>query len=69
MSRKVLGFVPIYEIAEGALATAAFVMCAECHSPIRSMGGPFAEALCIDCTENTIKEINDGVHDERPTQN
>ena len=60
MTKKILGFVPVYPIADGALATAAFVTCCECRDPIRGMGGPFAEALCIDCTEEKIKEINEG---------
>ena len=52
--RKVLGYTlePIYEIPDGAIATAAFILCHSCNSPISGHGGPRYNAVCLKCVEH-----------------
>ena len=42
-------FSPVREIPRGAIATAALLMCRDCHTPLRSMGGGSHRALCLHC--------------------
>lgn len=52
--RKVIGYrqgkgTPIYELQPGMVYTACMISCCGCHNPIRSMGGPMQDALCLTC--------------------
>jgi len=42
-------FSPIYEIQRGSIATAAMLMCRECRTVIRGMGGGSNRAVCLQC--------------------
>jgi hypothetical protein len=42
-------FEPIRHRNRGAIATAAFLVCRECHEAIRSMGGGGNRSLCPQC--------------------
>lgn len=42
-------FSPVYESVRGMIATAAFRMCRECHTPISSMGGGGNRYVCLKC--------------------
>ena len=42
-------FEPVRDIRRGFIATAAILMCRDCHKPLRSMGGGDNRSLCLNC--------------------
>ena len=40
---------PIRESQRGTIATAAVILCQECRTMIKSMGGPGHRSLCLSC--------------------
>lgn len=42
---------PIYDIQRGMIATAAIMSCSNCHTMIRSSGGPGYNCICPTCYE------------------
>ena len=62
MSKQILGYYangePIHDLEAGMICTAAFILCDQCRTPIRSMGGPAYGSLCIPCHEAKLKEKN-----------
>ena len=42
-------FRPIHETPRGAISTASVLLCGQCRSSIKSMGGPGWRSYCIKC--------------------
>ena len=42
-------FEPVRNVKRGMIATAAFLVCRDCHKPLRSMGGGGNRSLCLNC--------------------
>lgn len=42
-------FEPVRNLKRGMIATAAFLVCRDCHKPLRSMGGGGNRSLCLNC--------------------
>ena len=46
-------FRPIEESKPGMIATASMLLCGQCRTVIKSMGGPGYRSYCIKCYEAT----------------
>lgn len=44
-------FKPIVETPRGAIATASMMLCDDCRTVIKSMGGPGHRCYCLKCYE------------------
>lgn len=51
MTRKIIGYAPIYETEPGAIVTQAFILCSRCNAAISAHGGPRYGSLCLKCVK------------------